>query len=88
MHRARDCKAPKTEPVVNAAEAKGKRQMVKGRVFCMSGKEAERPRDLTQRNYEIEGNSLSVIFDSNAAHCFISLDCVSCFKITCDCFVF
>ena len=71
--RARDCKAPKTEPLVNAAEAEGKRQMVKGRVFCMGGKEAKRSGDLTQRNYEVEGNSLSMIFDSNAAHYFIFL---------------
>ena len=86
-HLVKDCKAPKGEPSVNAAKAKRRRSTTKGRVFCMGGKEAKRSGDLTQRNYEIEGNSLSIIFDSNAAHCFITLECVSCFKITCDCFV-
>ena len=38
-HFAKDCKLPKVEPVLNAA--KGKRPAAQGRVFAITGTEAE-----------------------------------------------
>ena len=55
--------------------AKVSRPTAKGRMYCISGEEASRS-DLIQGEYDIAGNTLSVLFDSGAMHSFISMDCV------------
>lgn len=45
-HLAKDCTAPKAEPSLNAA--KGKRPAAQGRVFTITGSEAEEETELNQ----------------------------------------
>ncbi|XP_057439895.1 uncharacterized protein LOC130731637, partial [Lotus japonicus] len=74
-HLATECKAPKVEPAVNAVS--GKRPVAKGRVYTMDGEEAEGADGLIRGECEIDGNLLTVLFDSGATHSFVSKDCVS-----------
>src|ERR1044072_751660 len=71
---ARDCKAPKAEPVLNAA--KGKRPAAQGRVYAITGTDAEDTNELIQGTCTIAGTPLVVLFDSGATHSFISVECV------------
>ena len=73
-HMARDCKAPKAEPVLNAA--KGKRPAAQGRVYAITGTDAEDTNELIQGTCTIVGTPLVVLFDYGATHSFISVECV------------
>ncbi|XP_004514782.1 uncharacterized protein [Cicer arietinum] len=78
-HFARDCKAPKVEPIVNAIRAT--HPTAKGRIYFM-GVEAGNPSsNLIQRDSEIASNTLAALFDSGATHSFIVMDCVNRLKL-------
>ncbi|XP_057432476.1 uncharacterized protein LOC130725248 [Lotus japonicus] len=74
-HTATQCRTPKTELPVNTA--RGKRSATKARVYTMDGEEAEGVDDLIIGDCEIDGNLLTVLFNSSATHSFISKDCVT-----------
>ncbi|XP_057452609.1 uncharacterized protein LOC130744440 [Lotus japonicus] len=78
-HTAGQCRAPKTEPTVNTA--RGKRPAAKARVYTMDGEEAEGVDGLIRGNCEIDGNLLTVLFNSGAMHSFISRECVTRLKL-------
>src|ERR1044072_3657455 len=71
---ARDCKAPKAEPVLNAA--KGKRPAAQGRVYAITGTDAEDTNELIQGTCTIAETRLVVLFNSGATHSFIYVECV------------
>ncbi|XP_073219895.1 uncharacterized protein [Cicer arietinum] len=73
-HFAKDCKAPKVEPIVNATRAT--RHTARGRVYCVDAEAGNPSRNLIQRDCEIVGNTLTALFDSGATHSFIVMDCV------------
>nr|XP_004490415.1 uncharacterized protein LOC101493050 [Cicer arietinum] len=51
-HFARDCKALKVEPIVNATRAT--RPTAKGRIYCMSAKAGNQSSNLIQRDYSMD----------------------------------
>ncbi|XP_057443285.1 uncharacterized protein LOC130735225 [Lotus japonicus] len=70
-HIERNCpNATKVEPTLNVA--KGKRPTAPGRVFAITGEQAEAADDLIQSTCIIVGTPLIVLFDSGATHSFIS----------------
>src|ERR1044072_2218007 len=73
-HIAKDCKAPKAEPALNAA--RGKRPAAPGRVFAITWQQTEEVHELIQGTCTIAGTPLVVLFDSGATHSFISVECV------------
>lgn len=48
----------------------------------MSDVEVSQSKDLIQGNCDIVGNSFTVLYDSDATHSFISLDCVKQLKLS------
>ena len=77
---ARDCTAPKVEPVVNVARAT--RPTARGRIYCVNAEEGNPSGNLIQRDCEIAGNTLTALFDSGATHSFIAMDCVNRLKLS------
>ena len=75
---AKDCKAPKAEPVLNAA--RGNRPAAQGRVFAITGTEAEDANELIQGTCTICKNKfgsagISLSFDDNKDfNCMINFD--------------
>lgn len=61
---------------MNANNARAARPTSRGRVYTLSRVEASESDDLIMGNCDIDGNLLTVLFDSGATHSFISEDCV------------
>nr|KYP32553.1 hypothetical protein KK1_046740 [Cajanus cajan] len=73
-HMAKDCNVRNTQ--VRGIQ-KVDRPTVAGRVFALTGIEAETPSELVKGKGKVDGNDVSILFDSGASHSFISYECVA-----------
>ncbi|XP_004515631.1 uncharacterized protein [Cicer arietinum] len=73
-HLARDFKEPKAEALLKATKVT--RPTTQGRVYNINGQGTSCPNESFQGECEISSNILTVLFNSDATHSFISMDCV------------
>ncbi|XP_073220676.1 uncharacterized protein [Cicer arietinum] len=76
---AKDCKAPKVEPVVNSTKVT--RPSARGRVYCVGAEAGNPSSNLIQRDCVIADNTLTALLDSRATHPFIYMECVNRLKL-------
>nr|KYP32035.1 hypothetical protein KK1_047383 [Cajanus cajan] len=73
-HMAQDCNVRNTQARGNQ---KVDRPTTAGRVFALTGAEAETSSEQVKGKSKADGNDISILFDSGASHSFISYECVA-----------